>query len=314
MPRRPRRSSRLARLAALVAALPLLAACSSAADLASGDGTESPSGSSGSPAESPSAAGTAAASESPTAPSSPSGPASPSDDPKAAPKQGDCRALSADDLTTVVDQTQPVSCEKTHTAVTFFVGELPPSAVRGATSSGDDRIEQTAEQLCAKRFPGYVGGSADDRALTMLQPAYFLPDAEQFRSGARWVRCDLYAHESGNKLAELTGDMRNALRQPKVRNQFAICSTKAPDQRGFTHSLCGDPHKWRAVSTLRLGKDKAKYPGENELRARAKKDCEEPVRDWLNTREAFSYGFEVPRKSGWAQGERIGYCWAKTTT
>lgn len=231
-----------------------------------------------------------------------------------APKRGECRRLQVRDLNTVVNDRPTVSCDKRHTAVTYHIGLLPPDVVKKATSSGDDAVEAAADRSCTRAFGAYVGGSRSDRQLTSLRITYFLPPSDQFAAGADWVRCDVYVYASDARLLDLPRTVKGVLDDAEARSDLAICSTKGPDEPRFEHIVCSRTHRWRAVDTVTLGKAGTRYPGADTLGERAKASCEEQVRAYLDdTKEAFSFGFEVPRSQAWKRGERIGLCWSRTS-
>jgi Septum formation len=228
------------------------------------------------------------------------------------PRAGVCRKIRLSDLNTVVNDRPGVPCRGDHTSVTYHVGTLANRVAADASSSGDDRVEAAADRLCARAFPPYVGGTRSDRALSSLRITYFLPEAQEFQAGARWVRCDLFAYASQTALAALPGRMMKALDKPVVRSRMGICSTVGPDRPTFEHIVCARAHRWRAVSLVRLDDDAAPFPGPRRLAQRARQRCEPIVRAYLDTREAFAYGFEVPRAASWNNGQRFGYCWARS--
>lgn len=274
--------------------LVLTASCTAATDLASDPGSSE---TSASPSEK--ASQTATPSPSPTA------------DPP--PKAGTCRLLRPADLNTVVNDSEPVPCSRRHTSVTYHVEELPAKVARTASSPDDDRVEDVAERVCSQQVNDYVGGKPGDRKLSSLRTTYFLPDAEQFEMGANWVRCDLFAYAADGRLAELPGRLEGALGDESSRANLGICSKVGPDHERFEHIICQRDHNWRAVARVRLGPDNAGFPGPRQLSDRARSECEGRVRDYLGTDDAFSYGFEVPRREAWQQGTRHGLCWAQTS-
>lgn len=233
--------------------------------------------------------------------------------PEPPPDEGDCRRLSADDLRTIVDDSPTVPCRLRHTVVTFSVGRLPASATRDALSSSDERVESAADRFCRDRFRDRLGGDRTDRKLSMLAATYFLPSTEQFALGARWVRCDAYAYATPTKLADLPPSVANALDRDRLSARFDRCSAVSPSHRRFRHVICAQPHAWRAVATQRLGEKGERYPGRRTIQNRARDRCEGRVRNYLGTEGAFSYGFEVPKRAAWSEGDRLGLCWARTT-
>lgn len=238
--------------------------------------------------------------------------ASPTASPDPAPEAGDCRNVSVRGLRSIVNDDDPVRCRRPHTVFTFYVGRIPARAAEDALSSADENVENAADRICKSRFNDFVGGTGGDRRLSMLTPTYFLPSTEQFTIGARWVRCDIYAYATPDRLLRLPTPMKNALERPRVRDAVQRCSPVSPSAANFGHVACQRPHHWRAVAIRPLGKPREDYPGPRTVQNRAQDRCEAPVRSYLDTQGAFSYGFEVPRRKAWSEGDRIGLCWART--
>lgn len=235
-----------------------------------------------------------------------------SPDPDPPPREGACRRVSATGLDSIVDDSPVVACRKRHTAETFFVGTLPKSATRGATTAGRARVERAADRICRTRFREHVGGDRADRRLTLLRPTYFLPASEQFALGARWVRCDVYAYATPDRLAALPRATKGFLSRERASAALDRCSPVSPSRREFRHVACRQAHRWRAVAVLPLGGRQEEYPGLRRAQNRAERRCESPVRRYLDTTDAFSYGFEVPRRDAWQAGDRLALCWART--
>lgn len=239
-------------------------------------------------------------------------PADPSPTPDPPPEVGECRRVSIEDLRTIVNDDRVVACKRSHTTVTFHVGRIPRAAARDALSSADEHVERAANRICRSRFREHVGGRLVDRRLSMLTPTYFLPSAEQFGRGARWVRCDVYAYATPTRLADLPRSLANALERDRVSDRFTRCSPVSPSARRFRHVACSQRHAWRAVAVRTVGGRSERYPGRPTVENRARDKCEAPVRRYLDTDEAFSYGFEVPRRAAWSEGDRLALCWART--
>jgi hypothetical protein len=246
------------------------------------------------------------------APGGASASATPTPEPEPPPGDGTCRRLSVKDLRTVVNDDPEVPCRRRHTVVTFDVGRVPASA-RDALSPADAGVEFAADRMCERRFRDYAGGDFADRRLSMLTPTYFLPSSEQWALGARWVRCDVYAYATPSRLAELPADLKDALERDRVSDDLDRCSPVSPSSAGFRHVICTEPHEWRAVATEIVGKPNERYPGRSTVQDRARDQCEGPVRDYLGTQESFSYGFEVPQRDTWSEGDRVALCWARTS-
>jgi hypothetical protein len=254
----------------------------------------------------------------PSAPSSSAGAAAraptatPTPEPDPPPEEGECRGVSVAQLRTIVNDEPPVPCRRPHTVVTYFVDTLPESATRDAIAPADERVEAAADRICRSQFADYVGGNRSDRRLSMLTPTYFLPPSEQWNFGARWVRCDVYAYATPTRLADLPRSLEGALERGRTSEDFARCSPVSPNAQSFRHVVCTEPHQWRAVATTTVGGENERYPGARTVQERARSRCEAPVREYLQTDAAFSYGFEVPQQDAWSDGDRIGLCWART--
>ena len=289
---RPRRLRWVSRLAVIGGAILLTAASC----LSSGDSPSS------------TAPSTEAGAKSPVAT------ATPSPTPAPPPKNGACRRVSVKGLRTIVNDDPTVPCKHKHTAVTFAVRKVPAPASRGALSPADQSVETAANRICDTRFDHYAGGDRATRRLSMLTPTYFLPSSEEWNIGARWVRCDIYAYATPTTLADLPPNLKNALQRDKIAEDFNRCSPVSPSAASFRHVACSEPHDWRAVAIQTVGKPKEHYPGRNTVQNRAQKLCEKPVRNYLGTQEAFSYGFEVPQRDSWVlEGDRVALCWARTS-
>jgi hypothetical protein len=229
------------------------------------------------------------------------------------PEEDTCRELSVDGLRTIVNDDPALPCRRRHTAITYHVGELPAAVAENAISTGDSPVEDAADRLCSREFRDYVGGSRTQRRLSMLTPTYFLPSDEQFALAARWVRCDVYAYATPSELSALPRDLGGALERERSRNSFTRCSPVSPSEQRFRHVACTQPHRWRAVATQTVGGQNERYPGASTVQDRALARCENPVRRYLDTDASFSYGFEVPRRDAWAEGDRVALCWAQTS-
>src|SRR5205085_235213 len=72
---------------------------------------------------------------------------------------------------------EPVSCQRPHTATTFYVGDVP------------NPVDQVAATQCPERLDAFIGGTTEDRRLTMLRPVWFTPTPEEIAAGAGWFRC-----------------------------------------------------------------------------------------------------------------------------
>lgn len=231
---------------------------------------------------------------------------------KAAPRPavGRCYRMSYDAAVGGISTARPVSCKKKHTTQTFAVGPLS-TVVNGHLLAVDSaRVTKQLARECPARFASYVGGSVEDRRLSMLAPIPFSPTLEQSDRGESWFRCDVVALESAGRLTELVGATRKVLDSEAGRSRWARCATGKPGTKGSAHVLCRTNDSWRAVATVDVpGGPGGRWPG-SRAAADAGSVCEDRVRDQADDPLSFTWGYEPPTKDQWASGLHYGFCWA----
>jgi hypothetical protein len=226
------------------------------------------------------------------------------------PASGRCYALSYDDAVAPTATRPPVPCGRPHTAQTFHVGTLATVVDGHLLAVDSERARRQVAAECTTRFRRHVGGSTEQRRLSLLKPVWFSPTVEESDSGQAWFRCDVIAVAGAGRLAPLSGQLAGVLDRPAGRDRFGLCSPVGPGARGFRHVLCSDTDAWRAVLTLPLrpGRNGA-WPGRTRPAA-AETRCADAARrraaDVLNV----VWGFEAPTREQWAAGQRYGFCWA----
>ncbi|MGI8577668.1 MAG: septum formation family protein [Nocardioidaceae bacterium] len=224
-----------------------------------------------------------------------------------------CHRLSYLSTSLYSDASSAVPCTKPHTAFTFAVPTLPASVIVKGVDIGNKTIQDAASAACQSAFDRFVGGVPETRALSRITVTYFLPDQAGFNLGAHWVRCDLIAMRTQQSLADLPANPRHFLDQARALDQYGACSQGDPGSAKFRLVMCSEPHTYRALAALRLGADGAKYPGETVTRVEGKRRCGHLVAAKLNLSGGYTYGWTYPTSANWAEGQRFGYCWNKTT-
>ena len=89
--------------------------------------------------------------------------------------------------------------------MTFFVGDLDQTVDGHLLAVDSDLVQEQVAEQCPPRLDGFIGGSTEDRRLSMLRPVWFTPTIEESDAGARWFRCDVVALAADGELAPLTG-------------------------------------------------------------------------------------------------------------
>lgn len=103
----------------------------------------------------------------------------------AKPKIGDCYMLTPTEVNTITSTKPAISCSKNHNAETFRVFKWKKSG----NPSSINELERRAyvEAICkpSEKFDDFLNSWS-----------YKIPNASQWKTGARFVRCDLNASSS----------------------------------------------------------------------------------------------------------------------
>lgn len=280
---------RLTRVAAL-ALVAVLAGCSG--DGGNGNVDASPSRSetaSGSPSESGSTASVEAA-EKPRRP-----------------KPGKCYRLSYAAAVSPTVSADPVPCGREHTAETFHVGTLD-TVIRGRRLAVDSRhVQRQVATECPDRLAGFVGGTAEQRRLSMIRSVWFTPTLHDADAGADWFRCDAVVLERHQSLSRLRSSLAGVLDTAEGRARFGVCGTAEPGSREFRRVVCARPHSWRAVRTVQL--PEGRYPGEEAARQVGEGPCRAAGEAVADDPLDFRWSYEWPDESQWRAGQTYGLCW-----
>lgn len=235
----------------------------------------------------------------------------PTASPAPQPPAGGCYHLGYAEALAATSDAKPVPCTRPHTLQTYFVGPaatLTPSGHLLAIDSEKVRTQMATE--CPRRFAAYVGGSAEQRRLSMLSPTWFGPTLEESDAGQSWLRCDVIALAAEGRLARLGSNLRKVLDKPAGRERWARCATAKPGSPGAHQVICSSRSSWRAVATLDVPTAaKGGYPGPRKAGA-AGRACEDRVRDLAHDKLSFTWGWTPPTTEQWKAGQRYGFCWA----
>lgn len=274
----------MTRLAAAVLAALLLGGCSGGDDPGA---TPGPSDSSSSPAATPTPA-----------------------EPAPRPEDRACYRLSYADAVAPTVDVRATPCTKPHTAMTFAVGTLDTTVDGHLLAVDSRRVQEQVATECPKRFASFVGGTLEQRRLSMLRPVWFTPTVEESDEGADWFRCDVIAVETNGSLAPLRGRLAGVLDSPDGRGRYAMCGTAEPGTPDFQRVICplsGVP-EWRAVRTVPFTSQP--YPGEARVRTAGEGPCQDAGRAVADDPLDFQWGYEWPTREQWASGQTYGLCWA----
>lgn len=276
----------------LVASLVVL--CAAVAGCASGDPTVAPSSdrtSGGAASRTPSAGppSTGVPTAPPAAATTASATPAPAAEPgSGAPAAGQCTQLSYAGSLASVARARRVACQRQHTSIVARVAYLrSPVTPRTPVL----RRRALGQRLCAPAYREVLGGTPEDRAVSILTWTLFTPGQADLERGARWVRCDVLAR-SAAVLVPLPAT--TPLLGSGVPEQLRVCQSAA----GLDIS-CSQPHTYR-VDAVYLASGES-YPSGADFTASARSRCQE-----LTGRPG---GFwQPPSPAGWQAGDRFIRC------
>jgi hypothetical protein len=153
-----------------------------------------------------------------------------------------------------------------------------------------------------------VGGTLEDRRLSLLRTVWFTPTLDQGQAGARWFRCEAIAIRDDQHLASLTGPIAGALDQDARRRRFALCGTTEPATPGFQQRICSAPHAWRALRTVTF--PAGAYPGVDQVRSAGQSPCQDAAHAVASDPLNFRWSYQWPTPRQWRAGQTYGVCWA----
>ncbi len=224
------------------------------------------------------------------------------------PAEDACYGLSYAAALAPTSGVPPTGCDRAHTAQTFATGRLA-TVVDGHLLAVDAaRVRAQPEQECQQLLVGFLGGTQEDRSLSMLRTVWFTPTVAQSDRGAEWFRCDAIAVGAEGELAELGPDLRGVLATEADAARYGMCGTTAPDDDAFERVVCAREHSWRAISVV--GLPAGDYPGETAAREAGQVPCEDAGRTVAADPAEFEWGYEWPDSEQWAAGQTYGRCWA----
>jgi hypothetical protein len=221
--------------------------------------------------------------------------------------------LSYADIGRFSNSSSTVRCDRPHTGYTFAVAQLPKDIAFEGVDIGNDAVQDAAAGLCRTAFASYVGGSAATHRLSRLSSTYFLPGQTDFDLGARWVRCDAIALQSERVLADLPGRLEGFNDSDAALADYGLCARGEPGTRDGVLVMCNQKHTFRALTALRLGAEDAAYPGDNVVADGGQQRCDDFISRTLGLGGGYSYTWTYPSRDDWANGQRFGFCWMKSS-
>ncbi|MGH3346299.1 MAG: septum formation family protein, partial [Nocardioides sp.] len=220
---------------------------------------------------------------------------------------GECHRLSYDAAVAPTAHHRTVRCGRAHTAETFRVGRLDTVIDGRLLAVDSDRVQRQVATDCPQRLATYVGGTEEQRRLSMLRAVWFTPTVEQSDAGAAWFRCDAVALAEDSRLLDIEGSLDGVLDTEPGRQRYGLCGTAQPGTDGFRRVACGASHTWRALRTFTLTGEE--YPGEQAAARTGEAPCRNAARGIAPDPLDFEWGYEWPTAEQWEAGQTWGVCW-----
>jgi hypothetical protein len=234
---------------------------------------------------------------------SPSASPTPEPRPDPPPPSHACYRLGYDAALAPTNARKPVPCGTPHSAVTFFVGTFP----RGVAVDSA-RVHRAESTVCPRKFAPFVGGTLEDRRLSLLRTVWFAPTVEQAALGARWFQCVAIALRGDSHLMVLDVPVSGALDTDAGRAHYGLCATDQPGTSDFQPRICAVPHSWQALRTV--GFVPGPYPGVDAVKSAGQTPCQDAARAVAGDPLNYQWSYVWPTKAQWKAGQNYGVCWA----
>ena len=221
-----------------------------------------------------------------------------------------CRSLGPRDLAQPSNASPVVSCETRHTAETYAVGTFPAS-LTGARQPDDQGLGAWISPVCQKKFEEFTGADDSLALRATITWAWFRASDQAWSKGAHWWRCDTVGGGQQSTALQALPVTARGLFRGRPADRWLLCAD-GPTVAGSPKVPCSQPHTWRAVTTIVLGKPGDPYPGDRTVALRTRDYCNSSVGAWLNYPVGYDYGYTWFHETEWKTGNRRSICWAKT--
>ena len=226
------------------------------------------------------------------------------------PKLGACRMLNPEDIAKPDNSSAVIDCSEDHTAETFAVGTFPKALGKGADIDDPD-LGSFVYDTCSKRFQTFLGGDESLVMRSLLTWAWFRPSEKAWKKGARWYRCDVVAGTEASEDLRSLPDTAKGVLLGRGSDEWLSCA-KGKTVAGSEKVPCSEPHDWRAVTTIKVGREDDPYPGDRLVEVRTRDFCSDSVGAWMNYPVDFDFGYTYFHAAEWKAGNRRSICWART--
>lgn len=214
------------------------------------------------------------------------------------PKVGACYTYSWKALDAASGPTKTVSCSKSHTAVTYYVGTFTGAAAASTTPVSSATVADSGSG-CWAALVRKVGVKA--AALTRVKMGFFVPTQAQWTAGARWYRCDAVLAKTSSALAPIPKNFLRSVKKASGISAYRKCLTT----RGKLVACTSGKARYVARKYATLGSLSAPYPGNSGVAGTSMALCSRALG------KAFKYA-TWPLADNWSLGQRQATCYART--
>ena len=189
-----------------------------------------------------------------------------------------------------------VSCSRGHTAKTIALGKLLSGTTHTEASIMRPASSAYISKTCIRALRNKLGSTYSKRNQSAYFTAFFVPNAEQFKAGQRWFRCDVVLPGKGT-----------LKRLPTNRAKFLEGVSLTQRTRGCLSAKYAGPysclssHSFKAISAFK--KAGTYYPSDASFQRAAARHCPSRTR-----------AFTAPGKYEWQTGDHWVTCYARTTS
>jgi Septum formation len=212
------------------------------------------------------------------------------------------------------------ACAGSHTLYTYQVGTISGETASTWAGSGSGTqlspdVQAKADDACSisKLLPHLKWNQE------LIEQYFFVPTEAQWKSGERWVRCDVGVlatgttldNESFTALPSKISSLVSSVKSDPARYEFCMNSTESVTDVGpldnpeATIGDCAKDPQWKLATRGNLPEAAgAPFPDDATANAESTKVCSPAV-----TGDNEIWIAYLPTTSGWASGDREVDCW-----
>ena len=176
-----------------------------------------------------------------------------------------------------------------------------PSTAPGCTGS--------SRPACPRRFATFVGGTLEDRRLSLLRTVWFTPTLEQAALGARWFRASRSRSATTSTSPSSTARSPGALDTDDGRAHYGLCGTAEPGTSRLRAAHLLRPPRLAGAAHGRLPSP-APTPASTRSKSAGQQPCKDAGHAVASDPLNYRWSYQWPTLAQWRGGQTYGVCWA----